>query len=67
MIERIPTGTKCSYYLTNGSQLCVRIMGPGDPMEPGWQPVKILTRGSHLYRYGHVTTVPTAHLVPRSW
>lgn len=65
---RIPTGQKCSYWLPNGSsRICVRVEGPGDPMEPGWQPCKILTMGRTDYRYGTIITLDVAHLIPRHW
>ena len=64
---RIPTGQKCSYWTPNGTRICVRVDGPGEAMEPGWQPCKILTRGRSDYRYGTVVTLDSVRLVPRDW
>jgi hypothetical protein len=65
-VVRYKKGDKLVYETFNGKRINVIAMGPGEPMEPGYTPVKVTARGKNAspFNTGDVTTVSNTWLFP---
>jgi len=64
-VTRYSKGDKLTFRSLTGERVAVVATGPGDPMEPGFTPVKVTATRSRTYPRGHVFTTSNAWLSPR--
>lgn len=67
-VVRYKKGDKLLYETIHGARIKVIAMGPGEPMEPNYTPVKVTARGKNAWPFdtGDVMTVSNNWLIVRS-
>lgn len=64
-VTRYAKGDKLTFRSLTGERVAVVALGPGDPMEPNFTPVKVTATRSRTYPRGHVFTTSNAWLTAR--
>jgi len=64
-VTRYSKGEKLFYRTIIGEEIIVVVTGPGDPMEPGFTPVKVVTSSSRTYPQGRTFIASNVYLSAR--